>query len=245
MTRPRPPCVRLLGRDVIREALAELVELVAEVQRAEAVNEMRRGLGARSRAVTDYRELARPVDAVSVVVPTQLHREVAGFFLENDVDVLVEKPITPTVAEGRGAGATWPRRAGRILQVGHIERFNPALAAIKETRGLVPRYIESPSARTVHVPQHGHRRRPRPDDPRPRPGSRAGRLRACVEVDAFGGSGVHAGGGHGERDPEVRERGTVAQLTASRVALKPLRRMRVFSADCYASLDFSDGQRVC
>lgn len=87
-------------------------------------------------------ELLGMVDAVSVVVPTALHREVAGTFLEHGVDVLVEKPITPAEAEGRELVAL-ARRGSRVLQVGHVERFNPAFEALRQ-QGIEPRFpIES------------------------------------------------------------------------------------------------------
>ena len=89
----------------------------------------------------DYRELADVVDAVSVVVPTTLHREVGTFFLERGVDVLVEKPIARSVADGQ-ALVDAARANDRILAVGHVERFNPALRGI-EGIGKAARYIES------------------------------------------------------------------------------------------------------
>src|SRR3954467_13906667 len=54
-----------------------------------------------TRAVADYRELLEEVDAVSVAVPTVLHREVAGAFLERGIPAMVEKPLAPTLAEAR------------------------------------------------------------------------------------------------------------------------------------------------
>ncbi|MCA8954106.1 MAG: Gfo/Idh/MocA family oxidoreductase, partial [Planctomycetes bacterium] len=91
--------------------------------------------------VADHRELIGRVDAVSVVVPTMLHREVGEFFLENGVDVLVEKPIARTVEDGQ-ALVEAARAHDRVLQVGHVERFNPALEGIAEI-GKSARYIES------------------------------------------------------------------------------------------------------
>ena len=82
-------------------------------------------------------ELLGKVDAVSVVVPTKLHREVATFFLEHGVDVLVEKPIARTSADGQ-ALVELAAKHGRVLQVGHVERFNPALRGIA---ALVPRRV--------------------------------------------------------------------------------------------------------
>ena len=81
------------------------------------------------------------VDAVSVVVPTKMHREVGCFFLDNGVDVLVEKPIARSSADGQ-AIVDAARRNDFILAVGHVERFNPALRGVTEL-GKTARYIES------------------------------------------------------------------------------------------------------
>ena len=184
----------------------------------------------------DYRDVLGLVDAVCVAVPTEHHREVAGFFLANGIDVLVEKPIARSVREGREL-VELAAKHGRVLQVGHVERFNPALRAMQEL-GIKPRYIESQrlapfSFRSVDVGvvldlmihdldlvlalMH----------------------EPLASVDAFGGAVFtsvedmasailrFAGGG-------------VALLTASRVALKPTRKMRVFSHDAYVSLDLTN-----
>ena len=73
-------------------------------------------------------------------MPSPLHFALAHEFVMHDVDVLVEKPLTTTVAEGRALVAAAEQR-GRILQVGHLERFNPAIRALA---GVVthPRFIE-------------------------------------------------------------------------------------------------------
>lgn len=91
----------------------------------------------------DYRQLLKEgVEAVSVVVPTSLHREVASFFLNKGVDCLVEKPIASTLDEGR-ALVDLAKAKGRILMVGHIERFNPAVQKAKEIieEGLLGRLL--------------------------------------------------------------------------------------------------------
>ncbi|HEY8520299.1 MAG TPA: Gfo/Idh/MocA family oxidoreductase [Gammaproteobacteria bacterium] len=90
---------------------------------------------------TDHRELAGRVDAVTIAASTAAHFELARFFLERDVHVLVEKPMTRTSAEGRELTELAERR-GLKLQVGHVERFNPALVAARERLGDV-RFIES------------------------------------------------------------------------------------------------------
>ena len=80
------------------------------------------------RAFTSLEELMEQADAASIAVPTQHHAAVACQLLEAGVDVLVEKPMARTLAEADQMIATAERR-GRILQVGHLERFNPAVEA--------------------------------------------------------------------------------------------------------------------
>ncbi|ADW17730.1 oxidoreductase domain protein [Desulfobulbus propionicus DSM 2032] len=78
----------------------------------------------------DYRELLPQVDAVSIVVPTSLHHEVGKVCLQQGIDVLMEKPITTTLSEADDL-IHLAREHGRILQVGHLERFNPAVLAMQ------------------------------------------------------------------------------------------------------------------
>ncbi len=88
----------------------------------------------------DYRELLSLVDAVSIVVSTPAHYEVAKFFLENGVHTLIEKPITTTVEEAKKL-ISIARKNNCLVQVGHIERFNPAVMKLKEVVNN-PMYIE-------------------------------------------------------------------------------------------------------
>ncbi len=81
--------------------------------------------------VRDFREIADKVDAVIIATPTVLHYEIAKFFLENGVNVLVEKPITDRVEDGEKL-ITLAKEKGLKLQVGHIERFNPAFVSLKK-----------------------------------------------------------------------------------------------------------------
>lgn len=83
-----------------------------------------------TRAFTDYRQLVSEVDAVSIAVPTSLHHEVAKYCLQQSVDVMVEKPITTTLTEADDL-IELARKRQRILQVGHLERFNPAVLAMQ------------------------------------------------------------------------------------------------------------------
>jgi UDP-N-acetylglucosamine 3-dehydrogenase len=83
-------------------------------------------------AVNDFESLLRlGVDAVTIAAPTHLHHEIALACIGRGIHVLVEKPIASTVEEGRDIIAA-AQRAGVTLMVGHVERFNPAVIAIKE-----------------------------------------------------------------------------------------------------------------
>lgn len=90
---------------------------------------------------TDYRALIGRVDLVSIVVPTRYHYEIACFFLDAGIHVLLEKPIADTPAQA----ADLIQRANNnhcLLQVGHLERFNPAFIAARQQTGQ-PQYIEA------------------------------------------------------------------------------------------------------
>ena len=83
-----------------------------------------------TRAFQGIAELRGAVDAASVAVPTEAHREIGCALLEMGIDVLIEKPMARTVPEADELiGAA--ERNGRILQVGHVERFNPAVLAVE------------------------------------------------------------------------------------------------------------------
>ena len=91
-------------------------------------------------ALTDYRELFGRVQCVSVAVPTRFHFQVARDFIDAGIDVLVEKPLTADIAEARELVAA-AKRKNVILQVGHLERFNPA---IRRLEGVIrePKFVE-------------------------------------------------------------------------------------------------------
>ena len=90
---------------------------------------------------SDFREMEGHVDAVSVVVPTTLHREVGGFFLERGVSCLIEKPLAVTVEDARELVAL-AAKSKCVLQVGHVERFNPIVRAAAPYFGK-PRFIDA------------------------------------------------------------------------------------------------------
>lgn len=174
------------------------------------------------------------VEAVSLVVPTIYHAELGAIYLEQGLDLLVEKPLTPSVEEGEKL-CKLAEEKELILQVGHVERYNPVLKAVREL-GIKPRYVEGDrlapfSFRStdigvvldlmIHDIDILHSLL---DEP-------------VVDVEAFG-MGVFT---PAEDIATARlrfESGAIAKLTANRVALKPTRRMRMFSLDSYVSLDF-------
>lgn len=122
--------------------------MLRESDRAELVAAVDPDVGRAERAAAEHgcaalrgwEELAGKVDAAVVAAPTMLHAEIAGGLLESGIDVLVEKPIAPDIASaGRMIGAA--ERNGRVLQVGHLESFNPAVAALREATRL-PLFFE-------------------------------------------------------------------------------------------------------
>jgi predicted dehydrogenase len=132
--------VGYLGRfHAQKYAQAEHCELVGVVDaRQDARDAVAGEVGTRS--IADYRELLGAVEAVSVVTPTPAHFSIARDFLESGAHVLVEKPIAETPQEARQLIDIASRR-GRILQVGHLERFNSAILAA-EPYLRAPRFVE-------------------------------------------------------------------------------------------------------
>ncbi|MBN2256070.1 MAG: Gfo/Idh/MocA family oxidoreductase, partial [Deltaproteobacteria bacterium] len=92
-------------------------------------------------AFDDHRRLIEMVDAVSIAVPTVNHYNVAKDFLAAGVDVLLEKPIAVTLEEADGL-ISCAEETGTIFQIGFIERFNPAIAALKKVMDE-PLFIEA------------------------------------------------------------------------------------------------------
>jgi predicted dehydrogenase len=184
-------------------------------------------------AFHDYRELLGAVDAVSIVTPTPSHYATAKAFLEAGAHVLVEKPMTATIAEAESL-ITLAQRAARVLQVGHLERFNAAVQAVQpELR--VPRFIES--ARLAPFKQRGTDVNVVLDLMIHDIDLILSIVRSpVVSVDAIGSSVFS-----GEIDiANARLRfanGCVANATASRVSLKTERKVRLFQDDAYISID--------
>jgi predicted dehydrogenase len=188
-----------------------------------------------ARPMSDYRELAGMVDAAVVAAPTSAHEEIGAWLVENSIDVLVEKPIAPDLdAAGRLVEAAHGR--DRILQVGHLERFNPAVIEL-ERRATLPLFFEihrlnlfSPRSLDVDVVL---------DLMIHDVDIVLGLTRAePAEIRAAGISILS------EKVDIANVRlqfpnGCVANLTASRVSTERVRKLRLFQPHQYLSLDYT------
>jgi predicted dehydrogenase len=198
---------------------------------AEACAKVAAELG--TRAVSDYRELFGAVDAVSLAVPTPLHHAIGCELLKNGIDVLIEKPIATTVAEAREL-VDLARTHQRILQVGHLERFNPAVLAAAE-RLQTPRFVES--HRLAPFKQRGTDVSVVLDLMIHDIDLIQELVGTPIEhIDAVGATVFS-----GEIDiVNARLRfqgGCVVNTTASRISLKQERKIRIFQDDAYLSVD--------
>jgi predicted dehydrogenase len=188
-----------------------------------------------TRAVSDYHQLLDRIDAVSIAVPTLLHGPVAAAFLSRGIASLVEKPLASTLREAELL-VSLSHSHGALLQVGHIERFNPALGALQQA-AIRPKFISAERLSTytfrstdigvvldlmIHDIDLVLSLIPAP-------------LRSVSAV------GVSLFGEH-EDVANARlefENGSVVDLTASRASYASLRKMRIWSTEGYASLDFA------
>lgn len=179
-------------------------------------------------------ELGRECDAVSVVVPTHRHLEVALPLLEAGCHLLIEKPLCMNLGEAEEILAA-ARKADRIVQVGHVEHFNPVMAFLEEVVDR-PRYIMAD--------------RLAPFQPR---GTEVGvvldlmihdigivlqLVRSPLERIESVGVNVLSPSEDIANARLVFQNGCVANLNASRVSEKKLREIRVFQSSAYLSLDF-------
>lgn len=187
----------------------------------------------KTRAVGDYRELLGQVDAVSIVTPTPAHFEMARRFLESGAHVLVEKPITETVEQAQTLIAA-AQRARRVLQVGHLERFNPAIVAA-EPLLRTPRFIECQRLAPF---------RERGTDVNVVLDLMIHDLDIVQSIVGSPITGIDAIGtpvfssGIDIANARIRfANGCVANATASRVSLKTERKLRIFQDDAYLSID--------
>lgn len=240
--RAEPPRIAVVGvghmGNLHAEKLAELaregVIRFAGVCDADAARAREVAARLDAPVIGDVTDVARVADAACVAVPTTLHARVALALLEAGVDVLVEKPIATARDEARAMIDT-AKRHERILQVGHIERFSQAFRAIAPVLRR-PRFIEV------------HRIGPFP--------GRANDVSvvldlmihdldiaaslAGAEVDRVEAVGVPVLSTTEDiANARVRfANGCILNLTASRVSLERLRKVRVFQSDAYISIDF-------
>ena len=208
--------------------LVGVVDILAE--RAERV-----GTEFGTDSFTDHRDFIDQVDAVSVVVPTPLHFAISRDFLEHGVDVLIEKPIAETLEEAEALIEVAASR-GAVIQVGHLERFNPAVVALTNVIDR-PLFIES--HRLSVFQERG------------------------TEVDVVLDLMIHdidiilslvksqLQHIHAAGVPVVSSRvdianarlifenGCVANVTASRISLKNMRKIRIFQKDAYVTVDYA------
>jgi predicted dehydrogenase len=186
---------------------------------------------------TDWQSLIGRVDAVSLAVPTESHAEIACGLLENGIHVLVEKPIARTLAEADDMIAA-AKKSGAVLQVGHLERFNPALVALRP-------HVHNPVYFEIH---------------------RVGEFTArSLDIDVvldlmihdldivqwLVGEEVEVTELHAVGIPILTNKvdaanarlefssGAVANITASRVGTEKIRKMRFFQPHDYVAVDYA------
>jgi len=228
-----------LGKEHARiYAEMEEAELVGVVDR-DAKQARRVARKCKTRILTGLQDVIDKVDAVSIAVPTVDHLSVARPFLERGVSVLVEKPLAGSVADAE-VMVDLAGRSGSRLQVGHIERFNPAFQAVLDM-GFKPVFVES------------HRMSPF-------------RFRSVdigvvfdlmihdldiiqhlvgADIEHIDAAGANVISPH-EDIASVRlsfANGCVANITASRVSVKSMRKIRLFAKDSYVSID-TEAQEV-
>jgi predicted dehydrogenase len=186
-----------------------------------------------AKGFTDYRELIGMVDAVSVVTPAGGHFSVARDFLEAGVHVLVEKPITETVAEAREL-IRLAREKGCRLQVGHLERFNPAFGALPEQL-RAPTYIET--HRLTRFQSRGHDVSVVLDLMIHDIDLVHALVRSPVTAVQAKGVSVYSDAMDLVNAVIHFESGAVANLTASRASMEPQRTVHLFQHHAYTCLD--------
>ncbi|MBS1794880.1 MAG: Gfo/Idh/MocA family oxidoreductase [Acidobacteria bacterium] len=186
---------------------------------------------------TDWRELLDKTDAVSIVTPTETHAEIACAFLERGVDVLVEKPIARTLEETDRMIAA-AQATGAKLMVGHLERFNPAMVALRP-------HVNNPLYFEIH------RVSPFPN--------RSLDVDVVLDVMIHDLDAIQWLVGENVAVSEIRavgipvisdkvdaanariefENGAVANITASRIGTEKIRKTRFYQTNSYVVLDYA------
>jgi predicted dehydrogenase len=229
-----------LGKNHLR-VLHELenVELVAfaEVD-SEKLQEFSKLYGIKG--YTDFKDLLQEnLDGVSIVVPTELHYKVARFFIENEINVMVEKPVTRTLSEADKL-LELSLQKNVIFQVGHIERFNPAILYLKE-KVQQPRFIECLrlSTYTPRIKDVGVVLDMMIHDI----DIVLSLVRSNIKnITAVGVNVISSHEDIANAHLEF-ENGTVVNLSSSRLSPQGLRKIRIFQENAYFSVDYA-GQKV-
>lgn len=189
-----------------------------------------------TRAFDDHRQLLDQVDAVSIAVPTPWHFEISRDFLNQGVDVLIEKPITTNLTEADEL-INLADQKNLIIQVGHLERFNPAVVAL-EDKITIPRFIESHRLSTF---------KERGTDVSVVLDLMIHDIDIILNFVRSELTNIHAAG-----IPVITNQvdianarltfanGCVANVTASRISTKNERKIRLFQQDAYISVDFAN-----
>lgn len=226
--------VGYLGRfHAEKYAASEKADLVAVVDQ-DVARAAQIGGGVGAVGLTDYRELFGRVQCVSIAVPTRVHHQVAKDFLTAGIDVLVEKPLAANLDEAKDL-VRLAQSQNCILQVGHLERFNPA---IRRLEGVIkePKFVEC--HRLAPFVERGTDVDVVLDLMIHDIDVIASLVRSRVtRVEAVGVPVL-------TETPDIANarlifaNGCIANVTASRVSLKRERKVRFFQPDAYISIDY-------
>lgn len=178
-------------------------------------------------------EMLNEVNAVLIVTPTTTHYEIAKETLKRNIHTFIEKPVTETLQEAEDLEVL--KQAGTIVQVGHIERFNPAILAV-EKYNITPLFIE-----THRLAQFN----PRGTDVSVIKDLMIHDIDIILNLVKSRVKSIEANGVGVLTDTidiaNTRlnfENGCVANITASRISLNKMRKMRIFQKNAYISIDF-------
>ena len=185
----------------------------------------------------DLNNFSNKIDAVIIATPTAFHFNLAKFFIEQKKHVFIEKPITSTTKEAQEL-VLLVKKFGLIGQVGHVERFNSAYLNVKNL--LKPMFIEA--HRLSHYPERG-------TDVSVVLDLMIHDIDIILSVVDSKIKSINANGTKViSNNPDIVnariefQNGCVANLTASRISLKKMRKMRLFQPDSYISMDFDLGK---
>jgi len=219
-----------LYREIENAELAGIYDI--DTQKAKNV-----GVDLGAKIFENVGDLFEEVDAINIVTPTTTHFDVARAALDHDCHVFLEKPITDTEQDAEELIRLADKHK-KILQVGHIERFNPAILALSDVH-LKPLFIESHRLASFN----------------PRGTDVAVILDLMIhdldlilslvksrpeQIDASGVSVIS--GSVDIANARIQfESGCIANVTASRISTKKMRKMRIFQQNAYISVDFIEG----